>query len=80
MNIYQFKLVCRCPYDDMVNIYDVTVESEKQIDVEKFIEFQKEIYDQKYLQEHLFEKFMETQDFGRVTFQGEHSGIKIVST
>ncbi len=49
MNIYQFKLVCRCPYDDMVNIYDVKIESDEQVDVEKFVDFQKEIYDKRYL-------------------------------
>ena len=48
MNSYQFKLVCRCPYDDMVNIYDVKIESDEQVDVEKFVEFQKEIYDKRY--------------------------------
>ncbi len=41
MNSYRFKLVCRCPYDGMVNIYDVTVESNEQVDVEKFINFKK---------------------------------------
>ena len=53
MNSYQFKLVCRCPYDGMVNIYDVTVESNEQVDVEKFIKFQEEIYEKRYLQEQL---------------------------
>ena len=78
MNNYQFKLVCRCPYDDMVNIYDVTVESNEQVDVEKFIQFQKEIYEKKYLQEQLSKMLSEM--FGRVTIIGEHSGVKIVST
>ena len=53
MNSYQFKLVCRCPYDGMVNIYDVTVESNEQVDVEKFIKFQEEIYEKRYLQDQL---------------------------
>jgi|TARA_R100000426_G_scaffold43893_1_gene33415 hypothetical protein len=78
MNNYQFKLVCRCPYDGMVNIYDVTVESNEQVDVEKFIQFQKEIYEKKYLQEQLSKMLSEM--FGRVTIVGEHSGVKIVST
>ena len=64
MNSYQFKLVCRCPYDGMVNIYDVTVESNEQVDVEKFIQFQKEIYEKKYLQEQLSKMLSEM--FGRV--------------
>ena len=78
MNSYQFKLVCRCPYDDMVNIYDVKIESDEQVDVEKFVEFQKEIYDKRYLQEEISK--MLSEQFGRVTVVGEHSGIKIVST
>ena len=78
MNSYQFKLVCRCPYDSMVNIYDVTVESNEQVDVEKFIQFQKEIYEKKYLQEQLSKMLSEM--FGIVTIVGEHSGVKIVRT
>ena len=78
MNSYQFKLVCRCPYDGMVNIYDVTVESDEQVDVEKFIKFQEEIYEKRYLQEQLSKMLSEM--FGKVTIIGEHSGVKIVST
>lgn len=78
MNNYQFKLVCRCPYDGMVNIYDVTVESNEQVDVEKFIKFQEEIYEKRYLQEQLSKMLSEM--FGKVTIIGEHSGVKIVST
>ena len=78
MNNYQFKLVCRCPYDGMVNIYDVTVESNEQVDVEKFIKFQEEIYEKRYLQEQLSKMLSEM--FGRVIIIGEHSGVKIVST
>tara|TARA_R100001015_G_C4593408_1_gene148743 strand:+ start:575 stop:811 length:237 start_codon:yes stop_codon:yes gene_type:complete len=78
MNSYQFKLVCRCPYDGMVNIYDVTVESNEQVDVEKFIKFQEEIYEKRYLQEQLSKMLSEM--FGKVTIIGEHSGVKIVST
>ena len=78
MNSYQFKLVCRCPYDGMVNIYDVTVESNEQVDVEKFIKFQEEIYEKRYLQEQLSKMLSEM--FGKVTIIGEHYGVKIVST
>ena len=78
MNSYQFKLVCRCPYDGMVNIYDVTVESNEQVDVEKFIKFQEEIYEKRYIQEQLSKMLSEM--FGKVTIIGEHSGVKIVST
>ena len=78
MNSYQFKLVCRCPYDSMVNIYDVTVESNEQVDVEKFLKFQDEVYEKRYLQEQLSKMLSEM--FGRVTIIGEHSGVKIVST
>tara|TARA_R100001224_G_scaffold41132_1_gene23644 strand:+ start:571 stop:807 length:237 start_codon:yes stop_codon:yes gene_type:complete len=78
MNSYQFKLVCRCPYDGMVNIYDVTVESNEQVDVEKFIKFQEEIYEKRYLQEQLSKMLSEM--FGKVIIIGEHSGVKIVST
>ena len=78
MNSYQFKLVCRCPYDGMVNIYDVTVESNEQVDVEKFIKFQEEIYEKRYVQEQLSKMLSEM--FGKVTIIGEHSGVKIVST
>ena len=78
MNSYRFKLVCRCPYDGMVNIYDVTVESNEQVDVEKFIKFQEEIYEKRYLQEQLSKMLSEM--FGKVIIIGEHSGVKIVST
>ena len=78
MNSYQFKLVCRCPYDGMVNIYDVTVESNEQVDVEKFIKYQEENYEKRYLQEQLSKMLSEM--FGKVTIIGEHSGVKIVST
>ena len=33
---YNFRLVCRCPNDKSVNIYDVEFTTENQIQVEEF--------------------------------------------
>ena len=45
MYIYQFKLVCRCPNDRTVNIYDVEVQAKSIIEVEEFNKFQDKYYE-----------------------------------
>ena len=41
---YKFKLVCRCPNDKSVNIYDVEIKSDDVIEVEEFQKVQRRIY------------------------------------
>ena len=61
MHLYQFKLVCRCPNDESVNIYDVEINSDYKrfLDLFKKIDFnleyvwkldESELDEMKYLQ------------------------------
>jgi len=77
MNTYNFKLVCRCPNDSTVNIYDVVIKSKKIIQVEDFNKFQSKIYNEKYYQEQIYELLKD--NFDNVKIIGTHLGIKIVS-
>jgi hypothetical protein len=78
MITYNFKLVCRCPHDNSVNIYDVLINSEIQIDVEDFVEFQDEIYSEKYLQEEIWELLSKLYD--NVSITGTHLGVQVVTS
>lgn len=77
MNIYNFKLVCRCPNDNTVNIYDVVIKSKKIIQVEDFNKFQSKIYNEKYYQEQIYELLKKYSDDVKVF--GTHLGVKVVS-
>ena len=74
---YDFKLVCRCPNDKSVNIYDVEVFSNQQIDVEKFNKFQSEIYNKFMFQEDLHQ-LLKTK-YKKVKVVGFHLGVKVIS-
>ena len=50
---YKFRLVCRCPNDKSVNIYDVEITTENQIQVEEFNKIQAKIYNKFMYQEEL---------------------------
>lgn len=76
-HIYDFKLVCRCPNDKSVNIYNVEIKSDKIIEVEKFAKIQKNIYEQFMFQENLFEILKARFEFVKIT--GYHLGIKVIS-
>lgn len=78
MHKYEFKLVCRCPNDNSVNIYDVTIKSDEAIQAEDFNKFQDKIYNEKYYQEDIYEILQKTYD--NVMLVGTHLGIKIISS
>ena len=77
MNIYNYKLVCRCPNDSTVNIYDVIIKSKQIIQVEDFNKFQSKIYNEKYYQEQIYELLKDC--FGDVKVIGTHLGVKVIS-
>jgi hypothetical protein len=74
---YDFELVCRCPNDKSVNIYDVEVFSNQQIDVEEFNKFQSEIYNQFMFQEDLHHLLK--IKYKKVKVVGFHLGVKVIS-
>ena len=77
MHLYQFKLVCRCPNDESVNIYDVEINSDVIIEVEEFVKIQKRIYNQLMFQEDLFEILKSRFDSVKLT--SDHLGVKVIS-
>jgi len=78
IHTYNFKLVCRCPNDDSVNIYDVQIKSDDQIQVEDFSKFQRRIYHEKYYQEEIYEILQAAYD--NVELIGTHLGVKVISS
>lgn len=74
---YNFKLVCRCPNDKSVNVYDVEVLSNTQIDVEDYNKFQDKVYNQFLFQESLHELLKIKYD--NVKLVGHHLGVKVTS-
>ena len=83
MYIYQFKLVCRCPNDRTVNIYDVEVQAKSIIEVEEFNKFQDKYYEDFMFQEDLFELLKEycnklgSYNSQKVQVVGYHNGVKV---
>ena len=77
MHLYQFKLVCRCPNDESVNIYDVEIQSQEMIEVEEFSKFQDKIYDDVLFQEDVFELLKEL--YQNVQIVGYHNGVKVIT-
>lgn len=75
---YKFNLVCRCPNDNSINIYDAIVKSNDIIQVEDFNKFQKKIYNEKYYQEQIFEILQDA--FENVELIGTHLGVQIISS
>ena len=82
-NTYQFKLVCRCPNDDAVNIYNVQIFADYQIQVEEFIAFQNEIYNQKLYQEDIWnllaEKYGNSPEYDNIVVTGRHLDVEVVT-
>tara|TARA_R100001086_G_scaffold176195_1_gene97218 strand:+ start:693 stop:953 length:261 start_codon:yes stop_codon:yes gene_type:complete len=85
MYIYQFKLVCRCPNDRTVNIYDVEVQAKSIIEVEEFNKFQDKYYEDFIFQEDLFELLKEycnnlgSYNSQKVQVVGYHNGVKVIT-
>jgi hypothetical protein len=74
---YKFKLVCRCPNDKSVNIYDVEIKSDDVIEVEQFQKVQTRIYNEFYFQEEVFDLLKAAYD--NVQVVGYHLGVKVIS-
>ena len=74
---YKFKLVCRCPNDKSVNIYDVEIKSDDVIEVEEFQKVQRRIYNEFYFQEEVFDLLKTAYD--NVQVVGYHLGVKVIS-
>ena len=74
---YKFKLVCRCPNDKSVNIYDVEIKSNDVIEVEQFQKVQTRIYNEFYFQEEVFDLLKAGYD--NVQVVGYHLGVKVIS-
>ncbi len=74
---YKFKLVCRCPNDKSVNIYDVEIKSDDVIEVEEFQKVQRRIYNEFYFQEEVFDLLKAGYD--NVQVVGYHLGVKVIS-
>ena len=77
---YNFKLVCRCPNDKSVNIYDVEITTENQIQVEVFNKIQAKIYNKFMYQEELFDLLKEgLMNHDTLTLIGTHLGVEVIS-
>tara|TARA_R110002050_G_scaffold172703_1_gene304884 strand:+ start:369 stop:620 length:252 start_codon:yes stop_codon:yes gene_type:complete len=77
---YNFKLVCRCPNDKSVNIYDVEITTENQIQVEVFNKIQEKIYKKFMYQEELFDMLKEgLMNHDTLTLVGTHLGVEVIS-
>tara|TARA_R100001460_G_scaffold24332_1_gene48834 strand:- start:153 stop:392 length:240 start_codon:yes stop_codon:yes gene_type:complete len=74
---YNFKLVCRCPNDKTVNIYDVEIKSNEIEQVEEFGKIQRRIYNDFMFQEDLFEILKSRFEFVKLT--SFHLGVKVIS-
>lgn len=74
---YNFKLVCRCPNDKTVNIYDVEIKSNEIEQVEEFVKIQRRIYNDFMFQEDLFEILKSRFEFVKLT--SYHLGVKVIS-
>ena len=74
---YNFKLVCRCPNDKTVNIYDVEIKSNEIEQVEEFGKIQRRIYNDFMFQEDLFEILKSRFEFVKLT--SYHLGVKVIS-
>ena len=77
---YNFKLVCRCPNDKSVNIYDVEITTEHQIKVEEFNKIQAKIYNKFMYQEEVFDLLKEgLMNHDTLTLIGNHLGVEVIS-
>jgi len=77
---YNFKLVCRCPNDKSVNIYDVEFTTENQIQVEEFNKIQAKIYNKFMYQEEVFELLKAGLiNHDTLTVIGNHLGVEVIS-
>ena len=77
---YNFKIVCRCPNDKSVNIYDVEITTENQIQVEKFNKIQAKIYNKFMYQEEVFDLLKEgLMNHDKLTVIGNHLGVEVIS-
>tara|TARA_R110002167_G_scaffold1018_1_gene4472 strand:+ start:368 stop:619 length:252 start_codon:yes stop_codon:yes gene_type:complete len=77
---YKFRLVCRCPNDKSVNIYDVEITTENQIQVEVFNKIQEKIYKKFMYQEELFDMLKEgLMNHDTLTLVGTHLGVEVIS-
>lgn len=77
---YNFKLVCRCPNDKSVNIYDVEITTENQIQVEVFNKIQAKIYNKFMYQEEVFELLKAGLiNHDTLTLVGTHLGVEVIS-
>ena len=77
---YNFRLVCRCPNDKSVNIYDVEITTEHQIQVEEFNKIQAKIYNKFMYQEEVFDLLKEgLMNHDTLTVIGNHLGVEVIS-
>ena len=77
---YNFKLVCRCPNDKSVNIYDVEITTKNQIQVEEFNKIQAKIYNQFMYQEEVFDLLKAGLiNDDSLTVVGNHLGVEVIS-
>ena len=77
---YNFRLVCRCPNDKSVNIYDVEITTENQIQVEEFNKIQAKIYNKFMYQEEVFDLLKEgLMNHDTLTLIGNHLGVEVIS-
>jgi NADPH-dependent 7-cyano-7-deazaguanine reductase QueF len=72
---YSLQVECACPNDDLSDIYDVVVEAERTIEVEKIIAFAESMRAEKMFQENLTVLMARTLN-AKVTSVGWHYGVR----
>lgn len=77
-NTYQLEITCKCPVDDMPDVYQLTVTSQRVIPVEDILAAVKKLSEQKLYQEDLCQALHRKINACCVLI-GFHSGVRVTS-
>jgi NADPH-dependent 7-cyano-7-deazaguanine reductase QueF len=77
---HQLTCTARCPIDDSVDVYDVTIDTDRQISVESILEQTAKYRDWTIYQEDLTKHLGQQLEGCTVTTHGAHSGVRTTVT
>ena len=77
-NTYQLEITCKCPVDDMPDVYQLTVTSQRAIPVEDILAAVNKLSEQKLYQEDLCQALHRNINACCVLV-GFHSGVCVTS-
>jgi hypothetical protein len=78
LNTYELEITCKCPVDDMPDVYQLTVTAQRAIPVEDILTAVKELSGTKLYQEDLCQALHRKVNACCVLI-GYHSGVKVRS-